>query len=185
MRTNASGAYSPQVDAALSAIETRLFSILQRAAASALEDGRAQLVITTQREFWNLSVEEGEGDRMLGLMPKAAGAAPVGVLRGEVTDQDDGWHLFVGSGPHFEFWEGSEDDYERTEQIVRAVVQGKYRYWWAREVRRGLLLRWRVHRSWVQHAEVALLHATASSSYEGGGVFPEDAEPMEWQAMPY
>lgn len=51
---------------------------------------------------------------MLGLLPKAAGAASIGILRGEVTDRRDGWHLFVGEGPHFEFREGSEADYEET-----------------------------------------------------------------------
>ncbi len=64
------------MDADLSEVETRLLSILKRAAASALANGRADSVVTTERQFWNLHEGQGEGDRMLGL-PKAPGAARV------------------------------------------------------------------------------------------------------------
>lgn len=122
---------------------------------------------------------------MLGLLPKVRGAARVGVLRGEVTDQDNGWHLFVGNGPHFEFWEGSEHDYEQTERIVRAVVQGKCKHWWSREQTRGLLRPWRVPGYWVHHAEVTLQDEVLQASYQGAGVHPDDGEAKEFQAEPY
>jgi hypothetical protein len=74
---------------------------VERAAQDVLTDGRAKLVVTTERAFWNLPACESEGERMLALLPSAERTAAVGLLRGEVTDQPDGWHLFVGLGPHF------------------------------------------------------------------------------------
>ncbi len=169
----------------LSPVEVRLRAILERAAAPALADGRAEIVITTQRQFWDLSEGQAEGDRMIGLIPKADGAARVGVIDGETTDQVGGWHLFVGDGPHFEFWEGTEADYEQTEQIVRAAVQGRCRHWWSREEVRGILRPWRKQHFWQHHTEIALPDGPMHSTYVGGGVFPKDGEPEEAQAGPY
>lgn len=59
------------MDADLAAVEARLLAILERAASSELVDGRAELVVTTQRQFWGLPAQQGEGGRMLGLLPKA------------------------------------------------------------------------------------------------------------------
>ncbi len=143
------------MDADLSEVETRLLSILKRAAASALANGRADSVVTTERQFWNLHEGQGEGDRMLGL-PKAPVRPVLGVLDGRSTDQDGGWHLFVGDGPRFELWEGTPADYERAERIVRAVVQGKCRRWWPRQEVRRFLRPWRKHDVWERHAEVVL-----------------------------
>lgn len=171
--------------AELSPVEVRLLAILERAAALALADGRADIVITTERQFWDLPEGHEEGDRMLGLVPKADGAAPVGVLDGEATDQVGGWHLFVGNGPHFEFWEGTEADYEETEQIVRAAVDGMCRYWWTCEEVGEFLRPWRKHYVWQQHSEVVLPHRLATSTYAGGGVFPKAGERDEVQAVPY
>ena len=173
------------MDADLSRVEARLLGMLERAAAPAIADGRAQIVITTQRQFWDLPEGQGEGDRIVGLVPKAEGAAQVGVLDGAVTDQVGGWHLFVGDGPHFEFWEGSPADYEQTEQIVRAVVQGKCRHWWSLEEVRDVLVPWRKHDVWEHHTEVALPDGPVNATYAGGGVFPQGAEPGDVQAAPY
>lgn len=169
----------------LSPVEARLLAILRREAAPALSDGRAEIVITTQRQFWGLPEGRAEGDRMVGLIPKAGGAARVGVIDGKTTDQVGGWHLFVGDGPHFEFWEGTEADYERTEQIVRAAVEGQCRYWWSREDVREFLRPWRKHPYWQQHSEIVLPDGSVRSTYAGGGVFPKDGEPEAVQAAPY
>ncbi len=174
-----------RVDADLTGVETRLLAVLERGASAALAEGRAELVVTTQREFWGLPAQQEQGDRMLGLLPRAQGAARVGVLDGQATGQYDSWHLFVGDGPHFEFWESSEADYEQTERIVRAVVQGKCRHWSSREDMRGLLRPWRRRGYWVHHAEVALEDEVLHASYEGAGVVPDEGEPRAFQAAPY
>ena len=173
------------MDADLSLVEARLLGILERVAAPAIADGRAEIVITTQRQFWDLPEDQGEGDRIVGLVPKAVGAAQVGVMDGEATDQVGGWHLFVGDGPHFEFWRGSQDDYEQTEQIVRAAVQGNCRHWWSLEQVRDTLRPWRTHHLWEHHTEIALPNGLVYAMYAGGGVFPKEAEPLDVQAAPY
>ena len=106
-------------------------------------------------------------------------------MDGEATDQVGGWDLFVGHGPHFEFWEGSEADYEQTEQIIRAAVQGKCRSWWSREEVRDILRPWRRHHFWEHHTEIALPDGLLHATYAGGSVSPEEAGPREVQAAPY
>ncbi len=169
----------------LSAVETRLLSILERGANSALADGRAEVVVTTERKFWDLPEGQGDGDRMLGLLPKASGAARVGVLDGASTGQVGGWHLFVGDGPHFEFWQGTEADYQHTELVVRAAVQGNCKHWWTPRVERAILRPWRTRTIWTHHAEITLPNEVLRSSYEGGDVLPRAFEPLEFTAVPY
>ena len=168
----------------LTPVEGRLFAVLEQGAAGPLADGRAELVVTTQRAFWDLPQVE-EGTRMIGLVPAVDGAWRIGVLHGEVVDDYKGWHLFVGDGPHFEFWEGSETDYQETLQIVRAVVQGNCRHWWTQEQMRGLLRPWRTFAYWVHHAEVVLPGDVVHASYQGAGVTPEEPDPREVRATPY
>lgn len=173
------------MSADLSPVEARLRAILERAAAPALAAGRAEILVTTEREFWGFAGDQVEGDRVVGLIPKAAGAARIGVIDGETTGQIGGWHLFVGDGPHFEFWEGTEADYEQTEEIVGAISRGQCRYWWSREEVREFLRPWRKNYYWQQHSEIVLPDGPVRATYAGGGVFPKDGEPEEVRAAPY
>lgn len=86
---------------------------------------------------------------------------------------------------HFEFWEGTEADYEEKEQIVRAAVDGKCRYWWPREEVGKLLRPWRKHYVRQLHSEIALLHRLATFTRAGGGGFLRAGEGEKVQAAPY
>lgn len=78
------------------------------------------------------------GDRRFTIEPVAQTGCEVVVL----ALPDEPRYLFSGEGPGYEFWQ-RDDDLETLEQLLRAHVTGRYRWWTEYEEFRYLLRPWK------------------------------------------
>jgi hypothetical protein len=115
--------------------EDRVLAAIRHAASDAIESGAASLEVITG-ETCGVA---GDDALVIALRPQNPKAAEIVV---EVHDEST-WYLFAGAGPSYEFYPGMpEERYAHLQELVSAVVMGRYEHGREERKRRSLLRPW-------------------------------------------